>query len=178
MTESYITTQGAAVFRTRSIMPGDTEGEAAAMLIPNPGSITNHRKIRKGTRSCWECKRRKIKCIFPSSGEATCIFCHRRRVPCISQEIPESLGKTKEGNRSLGDRMARIEDALKDLLHSKDTEYSGDVGEYPQHKGRCPAHGALGLTPLPVRTPLTPAKVSLFLALILYEPLTDYGLSR
>ncbi|PLB44870.1 hypothetical protein P170DRAFT_391292 [Aspergillus steynii IBT 23096] len=48
------------------------------------------RKIRKGTHSCWECKRRKMKCRFdPRIVSASCNGCRRRGSPCISQEFPE-----------------------------------------------------------------------------------------
>ncbi|KAK9366802.1 hypothetical protein V1509DRAFT_217584 [Lipomyces kononenkoae] len=136
------------------------------MVTPNPESLTNQRKVRKGTRSCWECKRRKIKCIFPTSGEATCVFCQRRRVPCIGQEIPESLALARKSNRGLGDRIARIEDAMKDLLASKDigaSTASTQIEEESQQKGQYPHSDALGayasdLTPSSIRAPSTPAK--------------------
>lgn len=48
------------------------------------------RKLRKGTHSCWECKRRKIRCIFDQLTDATtCNGCRRRGATCISQEFPE-----------------------------------------------------------------------------------------
>jgi hypothetical protein len=90
------------------------------MVYPSSQSAASQRKIRKGTRSCWECKRRKIRCIFLAAGEATCVFCQRRRVPCIGQEIPESLALSQNGNHGLGDRMAKVENAMKDLLAGKD----------------------------------------------------------
>ncbi|KAL5044199.1 hypothetical protein BDW71DRAFT_216013 [Aspergillus fruticulosus] len=50
------------------------------------------RKVRKGTHSCWECKRRKMKCRFdPRIVSASCNGCRRRGSPCISQEFPEDL---------------------------------------------------------------------------------------
>ncbi|KAH8693638.1 hypothetical protein BGW36DRAFT_429679 [Talaromyces proteolyticus] len=120
------------------------------MVTPNPESVANQRRVRKGTRSCWECKRRKIRCIFPTSGDATCVFCQRRRVPCIGQEIPESLALAGKGNRGLGDRIARIEDAMKDLLDSK---------EELQQKGHDVVRVyASDPTPSSVRAPPTPAK--------------------
>ncbi|CAI6099244.1 unnamed protein product [Clonostachys chloroleuca] len=45
------------------------------------------RKIRKGTQSCWECKRRKIRCTFATPAENTCDGCRSRRTKCISQEF-------------------------------------------------------------------------------------------
>ncbi|KAL4935162.1 hypothetical protein BDV06DRAFT_234611 [Aspergillus oleicola] len=48
------------------------------------------RKVRKGTHSCWECKRRKMKCRFdPRIVSNSCNGCRRRGSPCISQEFPE-----------------------------------------------------------------------------------------
>ncbi|KAL4784724.1 hypothetical protein BJX76DRAFT_204471 [Aspergillus varians] len=50
------------------------------------------RKVRKGTHSCWECKRRKMKCRFdPRIASASCNGCRRRGSPCISQEFPDDL---------------------------------------------------------------------------------------
>ncbi|KZL83904.1 c6 zinc finger domain containing protein, partial [Colletotrichum incanum] len=48
------------------------------------------KKVPEGTHSCWECKRRKIKCKFdPLTGAAPCNGCRRRGSRCISQEFPE-----------------------------------------------------------------------------------------
>jgi hypothetical protein len=53
-------------------------------------SLRKKRKVRKGTQSCWECKRRKIRCTFSSAADAhsPCDSCQRRRTACISQEFP------------------------------------------------------------------------------------------
>ncbi|KAE8350729.1 hypothetical protein BDV28DRAFT_138533 [Aspergillus coremiiformis] len=50
---------------------------------------TKRRKIRKGTHSCWECKRRKMKCIFDPLS-TRCAACRRRGSQCVSQEFPEA----------------------------------------------------------------------------------------
>ncbi|KAJ5459367.1 hypothetical protein N7530_011311 [Penicillium desertorum] len=50
------------------------------------------RKVRKGTHSCWECKRRRMKCrLDPRIASTSCDGCRRRGSPCISQEFPEDL---------------------------------------------------------------------------------------
>ncbi|KAL4933391.1 uncharacterized protein BDV17DRAFT_287061 [Aspergillus undulatus] len=82
------------------------------------------RRVRKGTRSCWECKRRKIRCLFAAPGDITCIGCHHRRGPCVSQDMPENLAPATKGSRHLSDRIARIEDAFKDWLVAPQHEYS------------------------------------------------------
>jgi hypothetical protein len=43
------------------------------------------RKVRKGTRSCWSCKRRKVRCVFRSDSDAVCFTCTRRGTNCVSQ---------------------------------------------------------------------------------------------
>jgi hypothetical protein len=50
------------------------------------------RKVRKGTHSYWECKRKKIKCIFdPRIASTSCNGCRRRGSQCISQEFVEDV---------------------------------------------------------------------------------------
>lgn len=96
-------------------MDGAADGEA----VPTPSnqSIPSMRKkMRKGTRSCWECKRRKIRCIFASPQAETCIGCERRRTPCVNQDLPENLAPATVGNRHLSARIARVEDVMRDLL--------------------------------------------------------------
>ena len=52
--------------------------------------VAKRRKVRKGTRSCWECKRRKMRCIFESLAgpDSNCQGCRRRGSTCISQDLP------------------------------------------------------------------------------------------
>lgn len=53
-------------------------------------SEAKRRKLRKGTTSCWECKRRKIKCEYEDGHEKPpCKPCIERRLECVSQELPE-----------------------------------------------------------------------------------------
>ncbi|MCJ1366087.1 hypothetical protein MMC16_005212 [Acarospora aff. strigata] len=55
-------------------------------------SEAKRRRLRKGTHSCWECKRRKIRCIFdPLTETTTCNGCRRRGSQCVSQEFPEEV---------------------------------------------------------------------------------------
>ncbi|KAF4214211.1 hypothetical protein CNMCM5878_009545 [Aspergillus fumigatiaffinis] len=80
------------------------------------------RRVRKGTRSCWECKRRKIRCIFSSPDDVACIGCQHRRAPCVSQDMPEELSPSRKGNRHLSERIAKVEDFIKDFVASKHAE--------------------------------------------------------
>jgi hypothetical protein len=47
------------------------------------------RKLRKGTHSCWACKRRKERCV--SSDTGVCESCRRRGSKCVSQEFDHDL---------------------------------------------------------------------------------------
>ncbi|KAL2869743.1 uncharacterized protein BJX67DRAFT_378797 [Aspergillus lucknowensis] len=51
------------------------------------------KKVRKGTHSCRECRRRKVRCTFASSRDAICIPCYRRGTSCISQGVVDGLDK-------------------------------------------------------------------------------------
>lgn len=74
------------------------------------------RKIRKGTRSCWECKRRKIRCNFGSAADAVCIGCQRRGTHCLSQEYPEEASRPAERGQQIGDRIVRVEALVEQLV--------------------------------------------------------------
>jgi hypothetical protein len=81
-------------------------------------SASKRRKIRKGTRSCWECKRRKLRCLF-EHGEPTnaiCIGCRRRGTKCVSQEFPEEVSAPVDKARQMRDRVVRVEDQLEELI--------------------------------------------------------------
>lgn len=77
---------------------------------------TKRRKIRKGTRSCWECKRRKIRCNFGSAADAVCIGCQRRGTHCLSQEYPEEASRPAERGQQIGDRIVRVEALVEQLV--------------------------------------------------------------
>lgn len=67
---------------------------------PYADSVTHHdplyhaarrRRVRKGTKSCWECKRRKMKCILdPLTNSPVCNGCRRRGSKCVSQAMSEN----------------------------------------------------------------------------------------
>lgn len=73
------------------------------------------RKIRKGTRSCWECKRRKIRCTFDQDADAVCDGCQRRGTTCLSQEFPEDQPHGGGRAREM-DRIVRVEALVEQLV--------------------------------------------------------------
>ncbi|TPX14636.1 uncharacterized protein E0L32_005328 [Thyridium curvatum] len=62
---------------------------ADGMLPPS----SKRRKIRKGTQSCWECKRRKIRCTFAAPEQDVCDGCRSRQTKCVSQEFENELSR-------------------------------------------------------------------------------------
>ncbi|EFW21198.1 hypothetical protein D8B26_007412 [Coccidioides posadasii str. Silveira] len=79
------------------------------------------KKMRKGTKSCVECRRRKIRCTFSSSRPARCNECFSRGVNCIDQEhapvnLNKSQSRTAEPSYSLRERVAVLESTVEDIL--------------------------------------------------------------
>lgn len=94
------------------------------------------RKVRKGTQSCWECKRRKTRCTFSISSEATCDGCRSRRTKCIGQEfsdIPQP--PVRSGNLARLDRVeARVEQLSQRCSHDhSDMHTPGHAGGRRPH---------------------------------------------
>ncbi|KAH7186053.1 uncharacterized protein B0J16DRAFT_343158 [Fusarium flagelliforme] len=76
------------------------------------------RKVRKGTRSCWQCKRRKIKCNFRSESDAVCVGCRQRGTNCVSQEYDEYEISTVSKGGDVGQRLERME-AMMEMFASR-----------------------------------------------------------
>lgn len=88
----------------------------------NPDSIPKRRKIRKGTQSCWECKRRKTRCTFAAPTDTTCDGCKSRKTACVGQDYPDdsqpaTSAKRSEPNR-VETRLERVESLLERLIKS------------------------------------------------------------
>ncbi|KAL3422559.1 C6 zinc finger domain-containing protein [Phlyctema vagabunda] len=88
------------------------------MSSNNAGSSVEdeHRRkrVRKGTRSCWECKRRKIKCQLSTENVPVCSGCLQRGTNCVSQEYPEE--HEQSSGPQMGERLGRVELLLEKLL--------------------------------------------------------------
>ncbi|CAG9994514.1 unnamed protein product [Clonostachys byssicola] len=79
--------------------------------------------LRKGTRSCWECKRRKTRCIFSSGAAHTtpCTGCQRRGLACVSQEVPEETARPTVPYQPLNDRLVRVEKLLEEIAAKQES---------------------------------------------------------
>ncbi|GAW17017.1 hypothetical protein ANO14919_064660 [Xylariales sp. No.14919] len=72
------------------------------------------RKVRKGTRSCWECRRRKIRCLYPSEDASICTNCESRGTNCVSQEFADE--QSSPPDRRVTQRLGRVEEMLEKLV--------------------------------------------------------------
>ncbi|KAJ5753200.1 hypothetical protein N7520_010117 [Penicillium odoratum] len=104
---------------------------ANSHLPPHPPEDQQppRKRIRKGTRSCWECKHRKVRCHYVSDGDSTCRECLARGTVCRSQDFPEPENLRESDRASLNDRLGRVESLLERVLRRLDT--LGDKREPP-----------------------------------------------
>ncbi|KAI1261300.1 hypothetical protein F5Y18DRAFT_402526 [Xylariaceae sp. FL1019] len=70
------------------------------------------RKIRKGTQSCWECKRRKTRCTFARPTATVCDGCRSRRIKCISQEFDDEVMTRPSGEGNWTNAMKSPDEQL------------------------------------------------------------------
>ncbi|KAJ2892672.1 hypothetical protein MKZ38_009487 [Zalerion maritima] len=100
------------------------------------------RRVRKGTQSCWGCKRRKVRCSFSDSSaekslDTVCDGCKKRGTACISQEFPDEPSSapatsipssTGAGARELGDRLGQMEVLIDKLVRKMDSHHQSGGG--------------------------------------------------
>ncbi|KAK4222795.1 transcription factor sdnS, partial [Podospora fimiseda] len=81
-------------------------------IAPNQTDAeVRRRKVRKGTHSCWECRRRKIRCQYGGGDDTICLPCQARGSICRSQEFVDSQ-PPQLPDRRLAQRLARLEDLM------------------------------------------------------------------
>jgi len=76
------------------------------------------KKMRKGTHSCFECRRRKIRCIFNAENPNVCTECFARGSRCVDQEHAES-DVVVDHRKNLRERVARLESIIDTMLEEK-----------------------------------------------------------
>ena len=88
------------------------------------------KKMRKGTKSCLECRRRKIKCTFEEGRTAICNECYARGSTCIDQEHGDiqsyAQQTTEQTSYSLRERVTQLEDLVKNVLQRIPDGQGGD----------------------------------------------------
>ncbi|KAK4442518.1 transcription factor sdnS [Podospora aff. communis PSN243] len=78
-------------------------------------SDARRRKVRKGTHSCWECRRRKIRCQFGPGDDVVCLPCQARGSTCRSQEFVDDA-RPQQPDKRLAQRLGRLEDLMTKLV--------------------------------------------------------------
>ena len=95
----------------------------AELSLQTDGPETKRRKVRKGTRNCWECKRRKVRCIFSTPTDPICNSCKRRGTACIGQEHPDSPVPPASSNQ-IEARLGRVESFIQQLVNNTGTAHA------------------------------------------------------
>ncbi|KAL5334399.1 hypothetical protein BJX70DRAFT_378390 [Aspergillus crustosus] len=73
---------------------------------------SKRRKIRKGTTSCWDCKRRKVRCSLVENSVTPCVACRRRGTSCITQDHPDAV---EEEESRVGSVSGQHVDTVQDI---------------------------------------------------------------
>ncbi|CAK7218042.1 hypothetical protein SEUCBS140593_003409 [Sporothrix eucalyptigena] len=87
-------------------------------LTPAQMQEARRRKVRKGTHSCWECRRRKIRCQFASPDDVVCIGCRARGSACRSQEFTDETPAPQQQvpEKKVAQRLDRLESMMEQLM--------------------------------------------------------------
>ncbi|KAL6708700.1 hypothetical protein ACN47E_002396 [Coniothyrium glycines] len=86
--------------------------------MPKEETLPTRKKMRKGTHSCFECRRRKIRCIFQADNPDVCSECFARGSRCIDQEHA-SPDVVVDHRKNLRERVSRLEALVDTLLEDK-----------------------------------------------------------
>ncbi|KAI9854171.1 MAG: hypothetical protein M1813_001341 [Trichoglossum hirsutum] len=94
-------------------------------MVPALPASGSWRRKRKGTLSCTECRRRKIRCSF-LPGNPTCSPCSARGSRCVDQRDESSI-TAEEERITLRERVARLELLLENKLQVTSRERYQDA---------------------------------------------------
>ena len=103
------------------------------------------RKVRKGTQSCWECRRRKVRCIFTTLADSVCEGCKRRKTACISQEFPNTSANL-DGGPEVSDRLSRLEETVEWLVQKAGPGPGNDPHDGPENHPNFGSRAARNVT--------------------------------
>lgn len=119
------------------------EGPVESCSKPDTNSV-KRRKVRKGTSSCWECKRRKRRCERDLNSPI-CLSCQRHCVSCVSQELPDA---TLKDYREIGQRVNHVEALVNKLVLQREGRPSRRQ-QSDASSGQTVTKGAEGFNPPP-----------------------------
>ncbi|KAL8828672.1 MAG: hypothetical protein Q9170_006503 [Blastenia crenularia] len=92
------------------------------MTTPSSESSDQHlrKRMRKGTHSCLECRRRKIRCIFGPNA-ITCNRCISKDVACTEQEYGDAKALGVDKRKSMRERTSELEGMITHILTKLDS---------------------------------------------------------
>ncbi len=104
------------IFRTHN-------GLLSASTMTTPSSETSdynpRKRMRKGTHSCLECRRRKIRCIYEQDATA-CTRCTTKRLHCADQEYGDAKALGADKRKSMRERTNELEGMITQILTKLD----------------------------------------------------------
>ncbi|KAI9695774.1 MAG: hypothetical protein M1820_008446 [Bogoriella megaspora] len=92
---------------------------------PDPEATRPSKKMRKGTHSCYECRRRKIRCIFSPDSPSVCTECFARGSKCVDQENAEVDISSLDNRKNLRERVAKLEALVQALSQDRPDREQG-----------------------------------------------------
>ncbi|KAL8937394.1 MAG: hypothetical protein Q9216_004447 [Gyalolechia sp. 2 TL-2023] len=92
------------------------------MTTPSSESSDSHprKRMRKGTHSCLECRRRKIRCIFEPDANI-CNRCLTKGQGCTEQEYGDAKAYGADKRKSVRERTSELEGMINQILTKLDT---------------------------------------------------------
>ncbi|KAI4183802.1 MAG: hypothetical protein L6R41_005181 [Letrouitia leprolyta] len=92
------------------------------ITTPSSESSDSHprKRMRKGTHSCLECRRRKIRCIFEPDA-STCNRCIHKGQSCTQQEYGDAKAMGADKRKSVRERTSELEGMINQILTKLDT---------------------------------------------------------
>ncbi|KAK3111875.1 hypothetical protein LTR53_012429 [Teratosphaeriaceae sp. CCFEE 6253] len=87
------------------------------------------KRMRKGTRSCLACRRRKAKCIFDSEQAKSCLQCDQHKLQCIPQGGIDDGETSYKRLSKLKQRVDQLQSLVNQLVPNN-REYAGTAGDY------------------------------------------------
>ncbi|KAK7606993.1 hypothetical protein BKA81DRAFT_408717 [Phyllosticta paracitricarpa] len=101
----------------------------ARSATPDSGRVREggiRKRMRKGTHSCFECRRRKIRCIYSDDHPGQCTECFARGSKCVDQEHAES-DAVVDNRKNLRERVAKLEALVEALLEDKGPKHAAEA---------------------------------------------------
>ncbi|KAF2810462.1 uncharacterized protein BDZ99DRAFT_563519 [Mytilinidion resinicola] len=115
--------------------------------------LAARKKMRKGTHSCFECRRRKIRCIFPPDNPDVCSECFARGSRCVDQEHANA-DVVLDQRKNLRERVSRLEALVETLLDER-----GDKSPV-EKQPKTAKSGNFSSDPIPSRDRFPPTPIS------------------